>query len=621
MLNALAFSTGRGLAVPPLRARRVPGHQIAILVAALVLLLAQGWSPHLVDEPVAQSVSARHTPIDAEIAVEQARRAVVPFRAGPDGLVVEGGTYRASFDQRGFTYTPSAGSTRLRVDLLTVGSAGTTRQTAATVWEPSHQAAQRRVGAGVTERVSARHGELEWDIVLSRPLEPSGDVLVRARVDGVAAHPSAVEPETDGRALRLRLTDGTTVRLGALVVVDATGRELYRGLPHVEQGVIELSVPASALRGAVFPVTLDPTVGPATTVTAAGNRYQPSVAFDGTNFLVVWQELVGSQYEIYGTRIDGDGTTVGTPFLISAGSTAVNDVGPDVAWDGSSYLVVWEQQLQATNADILGRRVSTAGAPIGGTVLISTPVSVQRAPAVAGNTVNGGFYVVWHDCRVSGNCDIFGGRVSGTGTVLDGSGVQVSISAKNEFVPDVAFNGTKYLVVWEYQFNGSDDDVYSSLVTAAGLPQGGGSIVANPSARQRDPAVASDGSGWFVVWEDNQSGANDIYGSLINSSGNPPDFTGSPICTVADDQSDAAIAFNGVYLAVWRDRRNGTNGDVLASRIATNGSVTDPNGYVITNTTADEDTPAVSRASSGWAVDYERGPVGTTSIVQRAASK
>jgi len=411
------------------------------------------------------------------------------------------------------------------------------------------------------------------------------------------------------------------VRLGELVVVDADGRELHRALPTLDGDELQLTVPADALRDATYPVTLDPTVGSPTPVTPAGSRSQPSVAYDGTNFLVVWTEVIGAQSDILGAQVDGNGGAAHPAFLISS-SPAVNDVGPDVAFDGSSFLVVWEQQLQLTNADIVGRRVTTTGSATGSIIPLVNLTSVQRAPAVAGNTASGGFYVVWHDCRVDGNCDIFGGRVSSAGANLDGNGVQVSLSTKNDFVPDVAFNGTRYLVVWEDQFNASDDDILMSLVSASNVVQGGGSIVANPSGRQRDPAVASDGTGWYVVWEDARSGTNDIYGQPISSGGVPPDFLGTPICTIADEQNDAAIAFNGVYLAAWRDRRNGTNGDILFSRIAKDGTVTDPNGLVGTNTTADEDTPAVSKGpNSGWAVDYESGPAGTTSIVQRAVSK
>ncbi len=610
---------------------RMPRPLALVVVSALVVLLAQGWAPQLVHGPSqatpVTAASARPSPaapapaLDGEAAVRAARHQVAAVPGSPGVLGVHDGTYQATFDPGGFSYLPATASTPLQVDLVSVGAGATTRPAVDVAWSADGSAAHRSLGGGAVERVTARQGEVEWDVVLSRPLSTSGDIAVRARIDGLAPGAGAVVPAAGGRALQLRLAGGHTVRLGELVVVDATGRELHRALPTVDGDELVLSVPASALRGATYPVTLDPTVGSPLPVTPAGNRSQPSVAFDGTNFLVVWTEVIGAQSDILGAQVDGNGGAAHPAFLISS-SPAVNDVGPDVAFDGSSFLVVWEQQLQPTNADIVGRRVTTTGSATGSVVPLVNLTSVQRAPAVAGNTASGGFYVVWHDCRVGGNCDIFGGRVSYTGANLDGNGVQVSLSTKNDFVPDVAFNGTRYLVVWEDQFNASDDDILMSLVTAANVVQGGGSIVANPSGRQRDPAVASNGTGWYVVWEDARSGTNDIYGQPITSEGVPPDFLGTPICTIADEQNDAAIVFNGSYLAAWRDRRNGTNGDILVSRIATNGTITDPNGFVVTNTTADEDSPAVSKGpGGGWAVDYENGPAGTTSIVQRAVSK
>jgi hypothetical protein len=72
----------------------------------------------------------------------------------------------------------------------------------------------------------------------------------------------------------------------------------------------------------------------------------------------------------------------------------------------------------------------------------------------------------------------------------------------------------------------------------------------------------------------------------------------------------------------WRDRRLAPDPDVYASRVANNGTVQDPSGFVISATASDENSPSVARAPGGkWAVGYELGSPGSTSITQRIASK
>jgi hypothetical protein len=85
------------------------------------------------------------------------------------------------------------------------------------------------------------------------------------------------------------------------------------------------------------------------------------ISFDGTNFLVVWQDQRSGHGEIYGNRVtpagallDGDAATGG--FLIATGDNAGSGSpkGPQAVFDGANWLVAW-------GAGIRGARVSPAG--------------------------------------------------------------------------------------------------------------------------------------------------------------------------------------------------------------------------------------------------------------------
>jgi hypothetical protein len=94
--------------------------------------------------------------------------------------------------------------------------------------------------------------------------------------------------------------------------------------------------------------------------------------------------------------------------------------GPAVAFDGTNYLVVWTDVGPTANGyDVVGARVSRAGvvrAP--GTFAISNAAGGQRLPQV---TYNGSFLVVWRDDRTT-FADVFANRVTAAGARLDGNG-------------------------------------------------------------------------------------------------------------------------------------------------------------------------------------------------------
>jgi hypothetical protein len=83
---------------------------------------------------------------------------------------------------------------------------------------------------------------------------------------------------------------------------------------------------------------------------------------------------------------------------------------------------------------------------------LDTPVTnpgagIQNEPRVASNGTD--YLVVWQDTRNEPNEDIYGVRVSASGTLLDPTGILISADINQQMNPAVAFDGTNYFVVWE----------------------------------------------------------------------------------------------------------------------------------------------------------------------------
>ncbi|MEO0096439.1 MAG: FlgD immunoglobulin-like domain containing protein, partial [candidate division WOR-3 bacterium] len=170
---------------------------------------------------------------------------------------------------------------------------------------------------------------------------------------------------------------------------------------------------------------------------------------------------------------------------------------PSVAFDGTNYLVVWNDRRSGSNFDIYGTRVTPDGVvldPSG--ILISTARNDQFSPSVAFDGTN--YLVVWNDRRSGSDFDIYGTRVTTNGVVLDPSGIPISTAYYTQNFPSIAFDGVNYLVVWEDDRNLGIPDIYGALVSPSGVVIDSFSLSTQLNYRYR-PAVAHGAGNQFLT--------------------------------------------------------------------------------------------------------------------------
>jgi hypothetical protein len=138
-------------------------------------------------------------------------------------------------------------SDALQFSLQRVGRDGAQASVAAHEWHGRGNTASRVVAAGVTERVTATNGTVEWDLVLRNRPGGAGPFHVDATVRGARAIAQGAH------SLRITGRDGAVFELGELVVVDAQQREHDRALPTVDGTHLRLDVPARVLDTAADP--------------------------------------------------------------------------------------------------------------------------------------------------------------------------------------------------------------------------------------------------------------------------------------------------------------------------------------------------------------------------------
>ena len=329
-------------------------------------------------------------------------------------------------------------------------------------------------------------------------------------------------------------------------------------------------------------------------ITTAGKT--PAVASNGATFLVVWDDGAA----VRGTRVNTVGTVLDTPFVISNGSGG--KLEPQVASNGTGYVVAWADPRNA-DSDIYAARVSAAGVvedPNG--IALHTGTGVQDAPRVASNGTD--YLVVWESAS-GDHFDIYANRIVG-GTAADGNGFVVMATAYGEF-PAVGSIGTDYLVSWTEYRDHVQADLFGQQITSAGALNGASFVIDGSADFQGKSVITTNGTTYLVVWEDTRNAANyDIYAAHVAADATVAEPAGIPIVTQTNHQLYPAVASNGTdFFMAWEDDRNGTldvYGDLLAG---TTPSAVD--GFGIATTVAQETGPSIGydAAANGYLIAYQ----------------
>ena len=255
---------------------------------------------------------------------------------------------------------------------------------------------------------------------------------------------------------------------------------------------------------------------------AAGTfNFRPAVAFGGSNYLVLWvNSFAGGR--IFGAIVAPNGTVVRAASAITANTVDAFETDPVVAFDGTNYFVVWTRGSQGSLENVFGARVSTAGTVLDTPeIAIATLPDRQRATGVAYDGTN--YLVVWdHATNVNisppPDGQVFGRMVTSGGALVGGAlatdaGIPISTGAFQNHSSSVTFAGSSYLVTWAVSSfpNFPPAGIYAARVSRTGvrvdgLPgEIGVPISGSPPNASRfvHPVAASKGESALIAWVNN----------------------------------------------------------------------------------------------------------------------
>ena len=306
---------------------------------------------------------------------------------------------------------------------------------------------------------------------------------------------------------------------------------------------------------------------------------------------------------------------IGTSFPISQASGAQET--PAIAYNSQNneFLAVWQSE-GPSDGNICGRVILATGSVPDNRDFCTLASADQQFPALAHNSNNCQYLVVWQDKR-HGNWDVYGQLISCTPEPMTDALCLYGPSCKgrDQLHPAVAYNSEndEYLVVWQDSWCRSGPsrktayDIYGWRVNSGGNLEGNVIPISTATACESDesvqqsPAVAyyyniqDNQYQYLVVWEDNRNGNWDIYGQLLSAAGESQGDNFSVIDITTDtDQQRPDLVYNSrdnLYLVVWQDNRHG-DWNIYGRRVWSDGTQGD--ACRISSSEGSEQFPAVA---------------------------
>ena len=321
--------------------------------------------------------------------------------------------------------------------------------------------------------------------------------------------------------------------------------------------------------------------------TAPNDQMYPAVGSDGENFLVVWQDMrSGRRWEIYGARVTTGGQVLDRNqdqdcFKIAIGKLTYDQVSPALAFDGENYLVVWQGKRSPKLWNLYYTMVSKDGK-----ILFETPIPLalysknQVSPSVTFNGEN--YFIVWQDFRSGKFWDIYGARVAPSGLILDEDkqGIPISPTFPNDhnntstwdkWRPVLSWDGNFFLVIWMASRERNKWYLEGKRVDSNGVPADLIDVqIQKDTTNKTFPAIVWDGDQYVLVWEEEPEGVSKVYGVSILSQYIP--FTMSEAVPIsspdAKDPSYLGIsAIGDEVLIVWQGKDDAGYWHIFGQRL------------------------------------------------------
>jgi Putative metal-binding motif len=253
------------------------------------------------------------------------------------------------------------------------------------------------------------------------------------------------------------------------------------------------------------------TVGPNKQITYLSSKsHDPHLAWTGSEFGLAFGEDYNSDAnpeDIFFGRISLDGDTIG-PFKRIVFTPEVSWY-PSLAWTGSEYGMSWFD-YRDLNYEVYFTRLNMQGDTIGPQKRVTYTSTDSRGPEMVYASNKNEFGLTW--VEIMGGVQLFFGRIAADGSTI-GSIHQLTTSGAMSNQP--VWTGSEYGIVFSSSRT-SDFEMYFTGASLAGAKINGDQRITYYSGYSRYPSSAWTGSEFGIVWGDRRDGDSyEIYFSRV----------------------------------------------------------------------------------------------------------
>ncbi len=297
--------------------------------------------------------------------------------------------------------------------------------------------------------------------------------------------------------------------------------------------------------------------------------------------IIIWKDSSAGNWDIKAQKINSIGIIQWASGGVNICNAAYDQINARIDIDGTGgAIIVWQDKRNTVDYDIYAQRISGAGMvtwTANGIYICSTS-GTQNNPKIEPDG-SGGAYIVWQDKRSGVDYDIYAQRINSSGIAQWATnGIVVCNAAGDQTSIDFKYTGLNtIIIVWKDARNTSYFDIYGQKINANGTIGwvANGVLVSGAAYNQVSPNIITDGLGGAIVaYKDSSTTDWNINSSKITSTGNIA--WSQIVCNAIGTQSQPKNMPDGAggSIFVWQDKRNGTDRDIYAQKIFSNGTLT-----------------------------------------------
>lgn len=289
---------------------------------------------------------------------------------------------------------------------------------------------------------------------------------------------------------------------------------------------------------------------PETAITNVNNdNFTGPVVWTGSVYATVWEDRRDADYEIYFNRFDPGGNKIGPDVRVSQ---AVGfSLNPSLLWNGSQYVLIWQEERSSVFA-LVGVLLDAEGKPISEITQYTFPSEIAESPRIAeGERKLGTAF------NMNQGLGQEIGFLTITPDLLESTR---PISLDREAVdPSIVWLGDRFVVAWEKRDVTPGDAIWGALVDEDGNVLRPATQLTSGASFARSHAMIPLGDRFLLVWADDHDGNYELYSKMLSN--DLEELTARERITFDGSDSVGPIASfgpDGDVGVLFDDRRSGS---------------------------------------------------------------